>query len=202
MKNVYSLGLLGAGLLFALNVFAADDVVNEGKATFAGGCFWCIEADFEKVPGVLSAVSGYIGGKNDNPTYREVSAGKTGHIEAVEIIYDTAKVSYAELLDVFWRNVDPTVEDQQFCDRGTPYQSHIFYHGEEQKTLADASKEKVIKTRTFSEKVLTPITAASTFWPAESYHQDYYKKNSYRYRYYRFACERDKRLKELWGDVK
>ena len=203
MKNVFSLGLSGVGLLFALNVFAADGAmtgdVTEGKATFASGCFWCTESDFEKVPGVLSAVSGYIGGKNDNPTYREVSGGKTGHIEAVEIIYDTSRVSYAELLEVFWKNVDPTVEDQQFCDKGAPYQSHIFYHGEEQKKLADASKAKVIKTKTFPEKILTPITAASTFWPAENYHQDYYKKNSYRYRYYRFACGRDKRLEELWG---
>jgi len=169
-------------------------------ATFAGGCFWCMEPPFDKLVGVVSTTSGYTGGHRDHPTYKQVSSGATGHIEAVEIVFDPDKVSYEQLLEVFWRNVDPTVRDRQFCDSGTPYQSHIFTHGEEQKRLAELSKARIQQEKTFKAPVITPITAAGPFWPAEDYHQDYYVKNPLRYKYYRYACGRDKRLQELWGE--
>jgi peptide-methionine (S)-S-oxide reductase len=167
------------------------------KATFAGGCFWCVEADFDKVEGVISTTSGYIGGRSANPSYEEVSHGGTGHAEAVEIVYDPAKVSYEKLLDVFWRNVDPLAKDRQFCDRGDQYRSAIFYHGEEQRALAEASKAQVAKR--FKQPIQTEIVAAGPFYKAEEYHQDYYKKNPIRYQFYRFNCGRDARLEELWG---
>jgi peptide-methionine (S)-S-oxide reductase len=166
-------------------------------ATFAGGCFWCVEADFDKVEGVISTTSGYIGGLVVNPTYEQVVTGRTGHTEAVEIVYDPAAVSYERLLDVFWRNHDPLVKDRQFCDRGNQYRPAIFYHNDEQRRLAEATRQKH-QTR-FKQPIQTEITAASTFYKAEDYHQDYYKKNPVRYQFYRFNCGRDARLEELWG---
>jgi peptide-methionine (S)-S-oxide reductase len=166
-------------------------------AIFAGGCFWCVEADFDKVAGVVSTTSGYIGGRSANPSYEEVSRGGTGHAEAVEIVYDPAKVTFAKLLDVFWRNIDPLARDRQFCDRGDQYRTAIFYHGEEQKRAAEASKSTVEKR--FKQPIATEIVAAGTFTKAEDYHQDYYLKNPVRYKFYRFNCGRDARLEELWG---
>lgn len=170
------------------------------RATFAGGCFWCMEPPFDELDGVVSTTSGYIGGKKDKPTYEEVSDGWTGHAEAVQILYDPAKVSYARLLEVFWRNIDPTVKDGQFCDWGSQYRTAIFYHDAEQKRLAEETKQKLIETKRF--KIQTEIVEASTFYPAEDYHQDYYKKNPIRYKFYRYNCGRDKRLEELWGSGK
>jgi peptide-methionine (S)-S-oxide reductase len=166
-------------------------------ATFAGGCFWCVEADFDKVDGVVSTTSGYIGGRTANPTYEDVVRGGTGHAEAVEIVYDPAKVSYEKLLDVFWRNIDPLVKDRQFCDRGDQYRTAIFYHGDAQKRAAESSK-KTVEAR-FKQPIETQIVAAGPFTKAEDYHQDYYLKNPVRYKFYRFNCGRDARLEELWG---
>jgi len=170
------------------------------KATFAGGCFWCMEQPFDKLPGVLSVTSGYTGGHKKNPTYEEVSAGGTGHAESVQVVYDPAKTSYEQLLNVFWHNVDPTVIDRQFCDVGHQYRSAIFYHTEEQRRQALKSKSALDKNKPFREQIVTEITRASEFFPAEEYHQHYYKKNPLRYKYYRNGCGRDKRLKELWGN--
>lgn len=168
-------------------------------ATFAGGCFWCMEPPFEKLSGVISVTSGYTGGKTGNPRYEEVSAGGTGHAEAVRILFDPAKVSYAQLLQTFWHNIDPTVSNRQFCDSGSQYRSAIFYHNEQQKKLALQSKAALAKAKSFPQPIVTEITPASRFYPAEEYHQDYYRKNPLRYKYYRHSCGRDKRLKELWG---
>ena len=169
------------------------------KATFAAGCFWCSEEAFEKVPGVVSVVSGYTGGSKQNPTYKEVSAGSTGHTEAVQVQYDPSKVSYETLLATFWINHDPTVKDRQFCDSGSQYRPEIFYHSEEQKRLAEASKAKWEKEKPFRQPIVTPITPAGDFWPAEDYHQDYYKKNPVQYRFYVTGCGRYARLDQLWG---
>jgi peptide-methionine (S)-S-oxide reductase len=166
-------------------------------AIFAGGCFWCVEADFDKVDGVISTTSGYTGGRTANPSYAEVSRGGTGHAEAVEIVYDPAKVSYEKLLDVLWHNIDPLAKDRQFCDHGDQYRSAIFYRGEEQRRLAQASKAAVAER--FGQPIATEVVAAGPFYKAEDYHQDYYQKNPLRYRFYRFNCGRDARLEELWG---
>ncbi len=198
---IRSLALLGAfcaTLAFQAPVQSADSR-QFAKATFAGGCFWCMEEVFEKVDGVVSVVSGYTGGKVANPSYEEVSAGVTGHAESVEVVYDPAKVSYAKLLDVFWRNIDPTVADRQFCDRGTQYRPAIFYHTDEQKRLAEESKKTVEKTKPFPGPILTEVTMVSAFYPAEEYHQDFYKKNPVRYKFYKHNCGRAQRLEELWG---
>jgi peptide-methionine (S)-S-oxide reductase len=165
------------------------------KATFAGGCFWCMEPPFDKLEGVISTTSGYTGGQKENPTYEEVSAGGTGHAESVQVVYDPTKVSYEDLLNVFWKNIDPTVKDQQFCDHGNQYRTAIFYYSDEQKQLAEASKEKVAER---FDNVYTEIVPASTFYPAEEYHQDYYQKNPLRYKFYRTTCGRDSRLEKLW----
>jgi peptide-methionine (S)-S-oxide reductase len=172
------------------------------KATFAGGCFWCTEEAFEKVPGVIEAVSGYMGGKVAKPTYEQVSTGRTGHTEVVQVTFDPAKVSYEKLLDTFWLNHDPTVKDRQFCDAGSQYRPEIFYHSEEQKRLAEASKAKWEKAKPFRQPIVTPVTAASEFWPAEDYHQDYYKKNALQYRFYVTGCGRYARLDQLWGALR
>lgn len=187
---------LSGSLGVAAAVMAAPSLE---KATFAGGCFWCMEQPFDSIPGVVSVTSGYTGGHKKNPTYEEVSAGGTGHAEAVQIVYDPAKVRYEKLLDVFWRNIDPTVRDRQFCDTGNQYRSAIFYHTDEQQRLARASKELLDKTKPFKEPIVTEIVKATEFYPAEEYHQHYYKKNPIRYKFYRFNCGRDQRLKELWG---
>jgi peptide-methionine (S)-S-oxide reductase len=169
-------------------------------ATLAGGCFWCVESDFDKIDGVISTTSGYIGGRKANPTYQEVSAGGTGHTEAVQIVFDPSRVSYRALVDRFWTTIDPTVKDQQFCDVGSQYRSGIFFHDEEQRREAEASKAAIEKSKPFKQPIVTEITMATTFYPAEEYHQDYYLKNPIRYRYYRTGCGRDARLKQLWGD--
>ena len=175
---------------------------NLQKATFAAGCFWCTEEAFEKIPGVISAVSGYIGGTVKNPSYEQVSSGRTGHTEAVQVTYDPAKVSYEKLLDTFWVNHDPTVTNRQFCDGGSQYRPGVFYYGEEQKRLAEASKAKWEKAKTFKQPLLTPIVAATDFYPAEDYHQDYYKKNPVQYRFYVTGCGRYARLDDLWGNLR
>jgi peptide-methionine (S)-S-oxide reductase len=166
-------------------------------AIFAGGCFWCVEADFDKVDGVISTTSGYIGGHTPKPSYEEVSRGGTGHAEAVEVVYDPAKVSYEKLLEVFWHNIDPLAKNWQFCDHGDQYRSAISYRGEEQRRLAQASKAAVAER--FGQPIATEVVAAGPFYKAEDYHQDYYQKNPLRYRFYRFNCGRDARLEELWG---
>jgi peptide-methionine (S)-S-oxide reductase len=169
------------------------------KAIFAGGCFWCMEEAFEEVPGVLSVTSGYIGGHVPNPTYTQVSAGKTGHTEAIEVLYDPAKVNYSKLLEVFWHNIDPLTPNAQFCDHGSQYRAGIFYHTAEQQQLADASKQVIMDSQRFNAPIVTEITMATMFYPAEEYHQDYYKKNPLRYKFYKYNCGRAQRLKELWG---
>src|SRR3954465_431753 len=172
------------------------------KAAFAAGCFWCTEEAFEKVPGVVSAVSGYVGGTVKNPTYEQVSSGRTGHTEAVEVTFDPAKVSYDKLLDAFWVNHDPTVKDRQFCDSGSQYRPGIFYLNEAQKKAAEASKAKWEKMKPFKQPLLSEITAAGPFYPAEGYHQDYYKKNALQYRFYVTGCGRYARLDSLWGELR
>ena len=174
---------------------------NAAIAIFAGGCFWCMEPPFDKIEGVISTTSGYTGGTKKNPTYGEVSAGGTGHAEAVQVLYDPAKVTYSKLLDVYWHNIDPTVKDRQFCDVGTQYRSAIFYRDDDQKREAEASRSRVAATKPFKEPVVTEIVAATEFYPAEEYHQDYYLKNPVRYKFYRTGCGRDARLKELWGSA-
>ncbi len=169
------------------------------KAVFAGGCFWCVEADFDKVPGVLSTTSGYTGGKTLNPTYEQVSGNTTGHAEVVQIVFDPAKVSYQTLVQHFWRTIDPTTKDRQFCDAGSPYRTAIFAQDAEQLKVATASRAALEKSKPFKAPIVTEVLLASTFYPAEEYHQDYYLKNSLRYKYYRSSCGRDARLKELWG---
>jgi len=170
------------------------------KATFAGGCFWCMEPPYDVLPGVISTTSGYIGGRTANPTYEQVSSGATGHAEAVQVVYDPAKITYERLLEVFWVNIDPTVRDRQFCDSGSQYRTGIFYHSEAQRAAAQASKAALEKSKPFKAPIVTPVEMAGTFYPAEGYHQDYYVKNPVRYKFYRNGCGRDARLRELWGD--
>ena len=191
----------GCGLA-ALLLFAASTPgsAQTAKATFAGGCFWCMEPPFDELNGVLSTTSGYIGGKTKNPTYEQVSTGSTGHTEALQIVYDPKKITYDKLLEVFWRNIDPLAADGQFCDLGSQYRSGIFYHDANQKSAAEKSK-KAVQAR-FKQPVVTEITAATVFYPAEDYHQDYYKKNPVRYKLYSHGCGRAQRLEEVWGAVK
>jgi len=199
--------LLGAILLAAMSTAAKD--VNPaagdrqlGKATFAGGCFWCMEEVFEGVDGVVSATSGYTGGHQRNRAYEEVSAGETGHAESVEVIYDPSKITYTKLLEFYWRNIDPTDPRGQFCDKGTQYRSAIFYHDETQKRLAEESKNAVEKSKPFRGPILTEIVPASQFYPAEEYHQNFSQKNPLRYKLYKYNCGRAQRLQELWGTSK
>ena len=190
-------------LLLSVSLLSASAQTAErstsAKAIFAGGCFWCMEEAFEEVPGVLSVTSGYIGGRVPNPTYDQVSAGKTGHTEAIEVLYDPARVSYSTLLEVFWHNIDPLTPNAQFCDHGSQYRAGIFYHNAEQQKLADTSKQALIDSQRFKTPIVTEITMATMFYPAEEYHQDYYKKNPLRYKFYKYNCGRAQRLKELWG---
>jgi len=190
-------------LAVALPALAATSTAippGHAVATFAGGCFWCMEPPYDKIPGVTATISGYTGGRTANPTYEQVSSGTTGHAEAVQVVYDPKKVTYEKLLEVFWVNVDPTVKDRQFCDGGTQYRTGIFYHDEAQRRAAEASKAALEKSKPFKEPIVTPIEMASAFYPAEEYHQDYYMKNPVRYNFYRTGCGRDARLKQLWGD--
>jgi peptide-methionine (S)-S-oxide reductase len=192
--------LAGLALTLLAWTLAAPVAAAEERAvaTFAGGCFWCVEADFDKVAGVITTISGYTGGKVVNPTYHQVSAGGTGHAEAVEIVYDPTKVSYQKLLEVFWHNHDPLAKDRQFCDRGDQYRPAIFYHNEEQRKLAEESR-KAVQAKFAPRLVQTEIVPAGQFYKAEDYHQDYHTKNPIRYKFYRYNCGRDQRLEELWG---
>jgi len=207
MKKFFTMGILPLIIVIMfLTVPAAGadndkevPIMNPEKATFAGGCFWCMEPSFKKLEGVMSTVVGYTGGHKENPTYEEVSAGWTGHAEAVEIRYDPSKISYQRLLEVFWRNIDPFVKDRQFCDVGSQYRTAIFYHNEEQKRLAEASRRELEASMAERGPVYTEIVPAGAFYPAEDYHQEYYEKSPVRYTFYRNHCGRDQRLKELWG---
>jgi peptide-methionine (S)-S-oxide reductase len=175
--------------------------VMTAKATFAGGCFWCVESDFDKVDGVISTTSGYIGGKTTNPTYDQVSSKNTGHYEAVEIVFDPKKVSYEQLVEFFWRTIDPTDAGGQFCDKGAPYKTAVFAHDAAQLKAAQMSRDALEKNKPFKAAVVSEVLNAATFYRAEEYHQDYYVKNPVRYKYYRTSCGRDARLKALWGDA-
>lgn len=205
------LGGLGCSAVLGLSAMIAAPLAAQpasnpvsasttARAIFAGGCFWCVESDFDKISGVISTTSGYIGGQVARPTYEQVASKITGHAEAVEVVYDPAKVSYQRLVEYFWRTIDPTVKDQQFCDHGSPYRSAIFATYAEQLKIAQASKAALEKSKPFKDALVTEIVMASTFYPAEDYHQDYYKKNPIRYKYYRNGCGRDARLQQLWGD--
>ena len=169
------------------------------KATFAGGCFWCMEPPFDELPGVISTTSGYTGGRTKNPTYEQVSAGVTGHAEAVEVVFDPAKITYSRLLEVFWKNIDPITPDRQFCDLGTQYRAGIYYHTAEQQRLAESSKKALEDSGRFKQPIVTEIVAAPPFYRAEEYHQDYYKKNPIRFNYYKYSCGRAKRLEQISG---
>lgn len=177
----------------------ADNSENLETATFAGGCFWCMEPPFDELAGVVSTTSGYTGGQTTNPSYEEVSAGVTGHAEAVQVAFDPRKISYSQLLDVFWRNIDPLTPNAQFCDHGSQYRTAIFYHNEEQQRLAEASKKAIEQSGRFTKPIVTEIVPAGEFYTAEDYHQDYYQKNPYRYKFYRYQCGRDQVLEQLWG---
>ena len=180
----------------------AESASNSGRletATFAGGCFWCLEEALDKVDGVVSTTSGYTGGQKSSPTYEEVSAGGTGHTESVQVMYDPQKVTYAKLLETFWHNIDPTTPDQQFCDKGHQYRSAIFYHDDQQQRLAEESKQQLNKSKPFKEPIVTEIVPASVFYPAEEYHQNFYQKNPIRYKFYKYNCGRAQRLETLWG---
>ena len=178
---------------------ASTATAATAKAIFAGGCFWCVESDFDKVPGVLSTTSGYTGGTVANPSYEQVSGKHTGHAEAVEVVFDPAKVSYSQLVEHFWRTIDPTTADRQFCDVGSPYRTGIFAVDAAQLQQAQASRAALEKSKPFKDPIVTEVVKAGAFYPAEGYHQDYYKKNPVRYQYYRLNCGRDARLKQLWG---
>jgi peptide-methionine (S)-S-oxide reductase len=200
MKNASRLFSIVSLVIFSILLITTRHAsAATEKAIFAGGCFWCMEAPFDKLPGVISVTPGYSGGSQKNPTYEQVSAGGTGHAEVVQVVYDPAKIGYDRLLDVFWRNIDPTVKDRQFCDSGSQYRSAVFYQNEEQRRAALQSKAALEKSKPFKGSIVTEITPAGAFYPAEEYHQHYYKKNPLRYNYYRTSCGRDKRLKELWG---
>ncbi len=192
-----SVMLLAQRALFAENSMAKNETTK--KATFAGGCFWCMQPPFDKLPGVVSTTVGYTGGTKDHPTYEEVSAGGTGHAESLEVAYDPSKIRYDQLLDVFWKNIDPTTKDAQFVDIGRQYRSAIFYHDEDERREALASKERLEKSGRYSKPIATEIVSATKFYPAEEHHQKYYQKNPIRYKFYRFASGRDQYLKKIWG---
>jgi peptide-methionine (S)-S-oxide reductase len=199
-----AIGLIAATLTWSAAAQApapktAGEKPARAKATFAGGCFWCMEAPFDRLKGVVSTTSGYIGGRIKKPSYEMVSAGGTGHAEAVQVVFEPAKVTYAQLLDVFWHNIDPLTKDAQFCDHGSQYRSAIFFHDEEQQREAEQSKKALEESKRFPKPIVTEIVAASEFYAAEEYHQDFYLRNPARYMSYRQGCGRDRRLKELWG---
>ena len=202
MKTGMILRALSLSLLLVVSgmvISSTGRAAELEKATFAGGCFWCMVPPFEALAGVVSVTSGYTGGHTKDPTYEEVSSGTTGHAESVEIVYDPSKISYSKLLDVFWHNIDPTAKDGQFCDFGEQYRTAIFYHNEEQKKLAEDSKKAIEQSKVLPGPIYTQIVPASVFYKAEEYHQDYYRKNPVRYKFYRWNCGRDQRLKEIWG---
>ena len=205
MKNVNRFLMMSALFLNLINFSAAEEAVkpNEAekleKAAFAGGCFWCMVPPFAKLAGVKQVISGYTGGFKENPTYKEVSAGMTGHCEAVQVIYDPQQINYEKLLDVFWHNIDPTTMNRQFVDLGNQYRSAVFYYSDEQRRLAEESKKKWDQSGRFGSPIVTEVTRASVFYPAEKYHQDYYKKNPIPYKFYRFNSGRDQYLDKIWG---
>ncbi|BFM49692.1 peptide-methionine (S)-S-oxide reductase MsrA [Marinomonas sp. THO17] len=205
MKHLSSITLfhklaLTAGI--SLSVTMTPSVQAEQQSMIvAGGCFWCVESDFEMVPGVIDVISGYTGGHTLNPSYKQVSVGKTGHFEAVTILFDDQQVSLNALAEYFWKTIDPTDPDGQFCDKGTPYRTAMFYQNAEQKAVFEASLAKVKSTKPFSADIVTPILPANEFYPAEEYHQSYYTKNPIRYAFYRSSCGRDRRIENLWGEV-
>jgi peptide-methionine (S)-S-oxide reductase len=206
MKDIGRFGVLLSGALTLLVVGFSNvprpSVAESGepaKAYFAGGCFWCMEEVFEKVDGVIAAVSGYMGGTVQNPSYEDVSSGQTGHAESVEVLYDPSKVTYNQLLEAFWRNVDPITPNAQFCDHGTQYRAAIFYQNDQEKRFAEESKQAIEQSKRFNQPIVTQIMMASRFYPAEEYHQDFYKKNPIRYKFYKYNCGRAQRLEELWG---
>jgi len=198
IKLLWILGVVMQTTIAQAGQDTSHQVTTE-KATFAGGCFWCLEHPFDVVDGVISTTSGYIGGFQDQPTYEQVSSGSTGHTEAVQVLFEPAKVSFAQLLAIYWRNSDPTTANRQFCDVGSQYRPGIFYHSQSQKEVAEQAKEKLQQNKSFPENIITEITQATTFWAAEDYHQNYYLKNPIRYKFYRYNCGRDQRLAELWG---
>ena len=204
MQKAHPAALFTALLALLVSTSAAEQTPAEAPratATFAGGCFWCMEPPFDELEGVFSTTSGYTGGPEKNPDYRQVSSGRTGHAEAVEIVYDPSVVTYEKLLSVFWRNIDPTVRNRQFCDGGAQYRSAIFFHGEEQERLAHESQARIEEGGQLDKPIVTEIVAASDFYPAEDYHQDYYLKNPIRYKIYRTGCGRDRTLKRIWGEA-
>ena len=201
LRRVFNALLIAGAILAVPTGSAVAKASSTESAVFAGGCFWCMEPPFDKLDGVVSTTSGYIGGHVEEPTYKQVVGGRTGHAEAVQVVYDPARVSYQELLDVFWRNVDPVDARGQFCDKGDQYRSAVFYEGDDQKRAAEESKVSLEASGRFQEPIVTEIVPATTFYPAEDYHQDYYLKNPLRYKYYRFGCGRDRRLKKLWEDA-
>ena len=209
-KAYTSLGLLLASGLIVLGLVGSvygdmergDSGEEVAVATFAGGCFWCMEHPYDELEGVVSTTVGYTGGHKEDPTYAQVSAGWTGHAEAVQVVYNPQKVSYQKLLEVFWRNIDPLDGKGQFCDKGSQYRTAIFYHDENQKRLAEQSKKALEESKRFDQHIVTEITPASEFYRAEDYHQDYYKTHPFRYKFYRYACGRDQRLRELWGPTR
>jgi len=203
MKITHFFRLTAALTLLAVSFLtqAADTPASKATAIFAGGCFWCVEADFEKLPGVIEAESGYTAGQTKNPSYEAVSAGHTGHAEAVRVIYDPQKVSYAQLVDYFWHHIDPTVKDRQFCDIGNQYRSGIYWQNEAERKVAEESRDALLKSGRFPV-IYTEVLPATPFWPAEEYHQNYYKKNPIRYSYYRNGCGRDARVQQVWGEKK
>ena len=198
--SVFALAIFLIGSWTVQSTSQAAGNGTPSKAYFAGGCFWCMEEAFEKVEGVLSASSGYMGGTVANPSYEAVSAGRTGHAESVEVVYDPAKVSYQRLLDAFWHNVDPVTPNAQCCDHGNQYRSAIFFQTEEEKRAAEASRHAIEQSKRFNEPIVTQIVVASQFYAAEEYHQDYYKKNPVRYKFYKYNCGRAQRLEALWGN--
>jgi len=207
MLKRFHIAAPAAGLFIAIAMIAAtagraaSPASGKAHATFAGGCFWCMEGPFDRLPGVISTTSGYTGGSVKRPSYEQVSSGTTGHAEAVDVVYDPSKVTYEQLLDVFWHNVDPLDRGGQFCDRGNQYRTAIFYHDAEQQRLAEQSKEALDASGKLKKKIVTEIVPAGEFYAAEDYHQEYYIRNPIRYKYYRFNCGRDDRLKQLWGEA-
>ena len=206
MKDIWRFGLmLSSGLILLVVGFSnvpRPSVAESGepaKAYFAGGCFWCMEEVFEKVDGVIATVSGYMGGTVQNPSYEDVSSGRTGHAESVEVLYDPSKVTYNQLLEAFWRNVDPITPNAQFCDHGTQYRAAIFYQNDQEKRFAEESKQAIEQSKRFNQPIVTQIVMASGFFAAEEYHQDFYKKNPIRYKFYKYNCGRAQRIDELWG---
>jgi peptide-methionine (S)-S-oxide reductase len=206
MRYIWRFGVMLSGAVILLVVGFSNvprpSVAESGepaKAYFAGGCFWCMEEVFEKVDGVVAAVSGYMGGTVQDPSYEDVSSGRTGHAESVEVLYDPSKVTYNQLLEAFWRNVDPITPNAQFCDHGTQYRAAIFYQNDQEKRFAEESKQAIEQSKRFSQPIVTQIVMASRFYVAEEYHQDFYKKNPIRYKFYKYNCGRAQRLDELWG---